>query len=211
MHDFHMVGTLAFICHCVFTLTISPHQRFSCFVISFSAAISVPYSVCAVPQEGVGDRHLATVLQRVEGHLRGGGGFVPCWGWPRFLSLVSFIHTCSVNHVCSQSFKSVYPVLSWMHTICRTGALQPKQAERIPSLGRRSLVMWVISAPMMTMPVPQYTWLHYGAYLTRKNSTKPTLNQLLVSNDECVPGEIHHLFTHPQRCAPQFPCRVALS
>jgi hypothetical protein len=46
MHDFHMVGTLAFIRHCVLTLTISAHQSFLCFVLSFSAAIPVPHSVC---------------------------------------------------------------------------------------------------------------------------------------------------------------------
>lgn len=51
------------------------------------------------------------------------------WGWPRFslsLSLVSFLHTCSMDHVCIPSFKTVYHVLSWMRTICTTGALQPK-------------------------------------------------------------------------------------
>jgi hypothetical protein len=31
-----------------------------------------------------------------------------------------------MDHVCIPSFKTVYHVLSWMRTICTTGALQPK-------------------------------------------------------------------------------------
>ena len=65
MHALVVVCTLAFIHHCVLTLTISAHQRFLCFVISFSAAISVPHNVRAgrtVPWGVARDR------------LRGGGG-----------------------------------------------------------------------------------------------------------------------------------------
>ena len=46
MHSFHIIGTLASICHYVLTLIISAHQHFLCFVISFPATISMPYSVC---------------------------------------------------------------------------------------------------------------------------------------------------------------------
>ena len=72
------------------TLTSSAHQRFLCCVISSSAALSVPHSVCVRRYYGFpggggggGGRHLATVPRGVAGDRlpwggegQGGGGRV---------------------------------------------------------------------------------------------------------------------------------------
>ena len=76
MHDFHIVAILAFICHCVLTVTSSAYQSFLCFGTSFSAAISVPHSVRVRWWYGPwgGGGHLATIPEGVAGDRLPWGG-----------------------------------------------------------------------------------------------------------------------------------------